>query len=99
MKLKDRSVKSKAKFADSLMSLANIIHGAVSVSIFVFPLTAFISSVFAGAEPFSFSSILDQMSWPKIGLFGTVYFLPIYAGFYAKQKAMDIYDEIAKSDS
>jgi hypothetical protein len=97
LKLEHRSLKSKEKFADSLMSLANIIHGAVLIGVFVFPLTAFVSALFAGTEPFSFFAILDRMSWSSIGVFGVVYFLPGLVGLYAKTKAMDLYDEVAQS--
>lgn len=97
MKLEQRSLKAKEKFADSLMSLANTIHSAVLIGVLVLPLTTFIAGVFSGAEPVSFWAILARMSWPQIGIFGIVYLAPIIAGGYAKEKAMDIYDEVAKS--
>lgn len=99
MKLKDRSLKSREKFADSLMSLANVIHGAVLISVFAFPLTAFISAVFTGVEPYSFLVIFDRMSGSNFLVFLFVYSLPIIVGAYGKHKAMDLYDEIAKANS
>lgn len=97
MKLSDRSPKSKEKFADSLMAVANMIHGAVLVSIFVFPLTAFLTAIFGNQEPFSFIAIIRRMTWANVGLFALVYLVPIVAGVKAKEKAMDLYDEVAKS--
>jgi hypothetical protein len=82
-------LKSKEKFADSLMAIANAVHCAVLVSLLVFPLTVFVSAIFSGAELFSFLSILERMTWPNIGIFTFVYLLPVFFGTYAKEKAME----------
>jgi len=79
------------------MALANVVHGAALIGVFAFPLTAFVSAVFTGQEPFSFSAILDRMTGSNLVLFIVVYALPIFAGVYGKQKAMDLYDEVAKA--
>lgn len=79
------------------MTIANAIHGTAFVGILVFPLTAFVSAMFSGNEPFSFLSILHRMTWPHIGVFAFVYLLPVIAGVYAKERAMDLYDEVARS--
>lgn len=94
MKLSDRSCKSKEKFADSLMAVANTIHGAVLVSIFVFPLTAFLTAIFGNQESYSFIGIVQRMTWADVGLFAVVYLLPIVIGVKAKEKAMDLYDQV-----
>ena len=88
---------SKEKFADSLMAVANTVHGAVLVSVFVFPLTAFLTAIFANAAPFSFLTIIHGMTWPNISIFALVYLAPILVGVYAKKIAMDLYDEVTKS--
>ena len=94
MKLEQRSQKSKEKFADGLMSISNSVVAAALIGVFVVPLTAFISSVFAGTEPFSPLAILGRMTWPNIGVFAVVYLLPIAMSVYARDKAMDLYDEV-----
>jgi hypothetical protein len=94
--LKKRSSKSKEKFADSLMAIANAIHSAAFVGVLVLPLTAFVSAMFSGNEPFSFLSIINKMTWPRIGIFALVYLSPIILASLAKEKAMDIYDEVAR---
>ena len=55
--------------------------------------------MFTGAEPFSFLTILNRMNWPNVAVFAVVYLLPSAVGFYAKEKAMDLYDEVEKSTS
>ena len=94
MGLEKRSVKSKEKFADGLMSLANTIHGAALVAILVFPLTAFISAVLTGGAMFSWLDIVHHFSGINLIIFGVVYLTPIVVGMYAKDKAMDMYDQI-----
>ena len=97
MKLAHRSPKSKEKFADGLMSVANAIHAAALIGVLVFPLTAFITAVFSGGNIYSPSSILTKLSWNDIALFGAVYLLPIAVGQYAKEQAMQLYDEVNKA--
>lgn len=97
MKLKDRSLKSKEKFADGLMAVGNAIHSAVLISVLVFPLTAFISAIFVGNEVFSITVILKHWGWQNVGLFGIVYLVPIGIGRYSKEQAMNLYDEITSS--
>lgn len=94
MKLSQRSAKSKEKFADALMSVSNSIHGATFVGVLVIPLSSFVSAAFSGSQPFTFTAILQRMSWPQIGAFCLLYLTPIIAGIYAREKAMDLYDEI-----
>ena len=97
MKIENRSNKSKEKLADSLMAVANTVHSGVLVSVFVFPLTAFLTAIFKNAEPFSFIAIFSRLTWPNVGVFAVVYLLPIFAGLFAKEKAMDLYDEVEYS--
>ena len=92
MKLKNRALKSKEKFADGLMTIGNAIHSTVMISVLVFPLTAFISAIFADNEIFSVMTILQRWGWQNVGLFGIVYLVPIVFGMYAKEKAMSLYD-------
>lgn len=99
MKLDNRSLKSKEKFADSLMSIANTIHGGVLVSVLVFPLTAFLTAIFGSQEPFSFIAMINRVTWTNVAVFAFIYFVPIVAGVKAKEKAMDLYDEVASSSS
>lgn len=98
VKLSERSAKAKEKFADALMSVSNSIHSATLIGVLVFPLSLFVSGAFSVAAPFSFSSVLERMSWSQIGLFGFLYLTPIFMGMYAREKAMDLYDEISRAD-
>ena len=95
MKVEQRSLKSKEKFADSLMAVANVIHGAALAGVLVFPLTAFVSSVLTGTTALSFGQALDRMTWPNIAIFALVYLTPILMGYFAKEKAMNLFDEVA----
>ena len=99
MKLSERSLKSKEKFADGLMSVGNTIHSAAFIAVYIFPLTAFMSTTFIDNEPLSFSTLINHMSWQNVAIFGIVYLLPVAIGFYAKEKAMDLYDEVNKLTS
>lgn len=97
MKLAHRSPKSKEKFADGLMSVANAIHAAALIGVLVFPLTAFTTAVFSGGSIYSPTLILTKLAWNDIAFFGVVYLLPIAAGQYAKEQAMDLYDDANKA--
>lgn len=97
MKLKDRSPKSKEKFADGLMATGNAIHSAVMISVLVFPLTSFVAAVFSGSEIYSALDILQRWGWRNVGWFGIVYLVPIAFGMYVKEQAMNLYDEITKN--
>jgi len=96
MKLSNRSNKAKEKFADSLFSISNTILSGVFLSVLIFPLSSFISSAFAGEGTFSFSKFYDYMSLSNVFIFIIVYFCPIGVGIYAREKAMDIHDELQK---
>lgn len=69
MKLAHRSPKSKEKFADGLMSVANAIHAAALIGVLVFPLTAFITAVFSGGSIYSPTLILTKLAWNDIAFF------------------------------
>lgn len=97
MKLRDRSLKSKEKFADSLFAVANSIHSAVFISVFVVPLTAFLGIFFEDQEAFSLLTIVNKMTWGDVGIFAGAYLIPILVGVKAKETAMDLLDEISKS--
>jgi hypothetical protein len=96
MKLKDRSPRSKEKFADSIMSVANAIHSAAFIGVLVFPLTAFVTAMFTGVEPVSFLTLIQRMSGSNVLLFCAVYLTPIAVGVWVKGLAMDLYDEVEK---
>ncbi|MES9851436.1 MAG: hypothetical protein ABW170_06335 [Candidatus Thiodiazotropha sp. L084R] len=90
-KLSERSIKSKEKFADSNMAVANSIASAVFIGILVLPLTAFISAIILGNTPFQ--SIKTPDYWYVL-LFSILYISPLFLSWYAKDFAMDLYDEV-----
>jgi len=96
MKLSERSLKAKEKFADSNMSVASSIASAVFIGVLVFPLTAFISAIALGNEPFA---LMKMISLKQLFIFGGLYFSPLFAAWYAKEIAMDLYDQIEKATS
>jgi hypothetical protein len=69
------------------------------ICVYVFPLTAFISGLFNGAEPFSFASLIKCFSSKQLGIFTILYMTPILVGMLAKEKAMNLYDEIVKNSN
>lgn len=93
-KLEERSNKAKEKFADSLMTLANIIYGAIFVAMLSFPVTAFVSAMYQAADPFSFLAPVNQFSWQRIVIFCAAFIVPLVVAFWARRKAMDLYDEL-----
>ncbi|OAI10552.1 hypothetical protein [Methylomonas methanica] len=96
MKLSERSLKAKEKFADSNMSVASSIASAVFIGVLVFPLTAFISAMALGNEPFA---LMKMITLKQLFIFGGLYFSPLFAAWYAKEIAMDLYDQIEKATS
>jgi hypothetical protein len=96
MKLSERSLKAKEKFADSNMSVASSIASAVFIGVLVFPLTAFISAIALGSEPFP---LMKMPTFKQLLLFGGLYFSPLLAAWYAKETAMNLYDQIEKATS
>jgi Kef-type K+ transport system membrane component KefB len=76
------------------MSVANAITSAVFIGILVFPLTTFVSAIVLGNEPFS---SLMLLTWYQVGLFAILYFCPLIVARYAKEFAMNLYDEIDES--
>lgn len=95
-----RSKKSKEKFADSLMTIANTVHGAALVSVLVFPLTVIVSSMFSSTkDSISISTIFYQLTWTDFWCFSAAYLIPIAIGVFFKKQAMDWYDKIEATNS
>lgn len=94
MKLAERSPKAREKFADSNMAVANAIASAVFIGVLVFPLSAFISALALGNEPFSTMKIPN---WWQVALFAVLYLSPLGVAWHAKEIALDIYDQIDQS--
>lgn len=99
MKFSNRSAKAKEKFADSLMALGNTIYGAAFVSVLVFPLTAMMTAIFSGSPPVNVLDLIGRLSWGTLGTFAALYLVPVCAGYYSKEVALNLYDEIAQSQS
>ncbi len=76
------------------MTTGNTLHSAAFVSVLVFPLTAFVSAIFNGTEIVPLLTLLKNMDWPMIWQFGLVYLVPIIAGLYAKEVALNTYDKL-----
>lgn len=93
-RLEERSNMAKEKLADSLMTLGNIIYGAVFVAMLVFPVTAFVSAMYQASDPFSFLAPVNQFSWQRIMIFVMAFIIPLAVAMWARRKAMDLYDEI-----
>lgn len=94
-----RSRKAREKFADSLMTLANIIYGALFVGMLLFPLTAFVSAMYNAADPFSFLAPVTQFSWQRILVFAVAFIIPLAAAAAARRKALNLYDALDARES
>lgn len=94
MKLSERSLKAKEKFADSNMAVASSIASAVFIGVLVFPLTAFISAVALGNEPFA---SMKMITMKQFFIFGGLYLSPLFFSWCAKETAMNLYDQIEKA--
>ncbi|QEM69492.1 hypothetical protein FO488_15905 [Geobacter sp. FeAm09] len=94
-----RCVKSREKWADSLMSAGTTIHTTVIITIFVSPLTALVGVFFSQGK-------LPALSEPLLNKFlfyvqiWTVLFFPIaiFLGIRLKNNAMDIYDDLFEKE-
>ena len=99
-KIDKRSAKSQEKFADSLMAIANTVHGTALVSVLVFPLTVVVSSMFSSKESsFPIGAMFYQLTWADVLCFTAAYLIPVLIGVCFKTRAMNLYDKIAAKNS
>ena len=96
-----RSDKAKEKLADSYMAAFNAIIAGTLFSI-LFNLVRLLVNALFGGRPIDFGWFIQDYTasdWLTLVFFGVVVFFSIRLASHLRSKALEIYDEIARSEA